>query len=448
LNTPGPAVLHASAPLPPEFTLGGLASPELALLALVALLLAGFFAVLRSALLHSVPSRVLEKAKSEAEEKDLGPLLERAEHLATSASLFEITCQLLFIVLALYSFWQVDLSWGESLGITLAVSVPLLVFASEVLPSALRGEPSDRLLRSALPAFDLLQRPLAPLIFGLEVMRRGVMRIFRIPEPPRSARRLVEGIRDVIEDSEREAELGESEREIIENVFEFYDVDVAEVMTPRTELTAVDLESGVHEVVRAIAESGHSRIPVFEKNLDMVIGVAYAQEIIQLVSSDALKDSNLRSLLRPVSFVPETKLLSELLSQFRRDKQKMAVVLDEYGGTAGLVTIGDILAELVGEMPEELGDSAPALINRLPDGRIEVQASIRIGELNEELALELPEEEDYETLAGFVLAELGRFPKSGEGFLRDGIEFTVTEANDRRVLKVVVDKREKVQEAG
>jgi putative hemolysin len=450
LNTPGPAVLHASATLPFENTLGALESTELALLASLALLLTGFFAVLRSALLHSVPSRVLEKAKNEAEEKDLRPLLERAEALATSASLFEITCQILFIfiVLALPTYWQGESSWWESLGFTLAISVPLLVFASEVLPSALRGEPSDRLLRSALPGFDLLQRPLMPLNFGLDVMRRGVMRVFRIPEPPRSARRIVEGIRDVIEESEREADLGESEREIIENVVEFYDVDVAEVMTPRTELTAVDLDSGVHEVVRAIAESGHSRIPVFEQNLDMVIGVAYAQEIIQLVSSGELTDSNLRSLLRPVSFVPETKLLSELLADFRRDKQKMAVVLDEYGGTAGLVTIGDIMAELVGDMPEELGDSAPQLIHSLPDGRVEVQASIRVSEVNEELELEIPEEEDYETLAGFVLSELGRFPKNGEGFHRGGIEFTVSEANDRRVLKVVVNKQAKVQEAG
>lgn len=445
MNIPGLAALEAAA-VPRAEPLGALESLELVLLALVALLLTGFFAVLRSALLHSVPSRVLDKAKNEREKRDLRPLLDRAEPLATSASIFEITFQILFIVLSLSSI-QRELTWWATMGLALAICVPLLVFASEVLPSALRGETSDRLLRSVLPAFDLMQRPLAAVILSLEAMRRGVMRLFRIPEPPRAARRIVEDLRDVIEDSEREGDLHESEKEIIENVVEFYDVDVAEVMTPRTELTAVSLEAGVHEVVRAIAESGHSRIPVFEKNLDTVIGVAYAHEIIQLLSQGKLEESSLRKLLRPVSFVPETKLVSELLTDFRRDKLKVAVVLDEYGGTAGLVTIGDLVAELVGDMPEELGDTAPEPVRSLPDGRVEVQASIRVSEFNEELGLELPEEEDYETLAGFILSELGRFPKNGERLAWRGVTFTVTEANDRRVLVVVVQKQEQVQEA-
>jgi len=200
----------------------------------------------------------------------------------------------------------------------------------------------------------------------------------------------------------------------------------------------VELQDGVPAVVRSIAETGHTRIPVYDKSLDRIVGVAYAQHILQAIVLGEMGNRDLGSLLRPVPFVPETKLASELLSEFRRDQQKIAVVLDEYGGTAGLVTMGDIVTELVGEMPGELGRMPPAPISRLPDGRVEILGTTRVSEVNEELGLRLPEEEDYETIAGFVLAELGRFPHEGERFERDGAVFQVTEASDRRVNKVEV----------
>lgn len=413
-----------------------LASPLVSLAAvLIALTLIGAFAVLRSALLHSVPARVLEGAHGALERDRLRPLLERADELATAASLFEFAFQILFLVLVLATAGGTRTGWPD-LGFAVLVSVPLLVLASEVVPSALRGDPSDALLRRTLPTFDVLQRPLAGVTFLLEGARLVVMKAFRIPERSRGARRIVEDLRDVIEDSTRESELRESEREIIENVVEFHDVHVAEVMTPRTELTAVEISSGVKEAVRAIAETGHSRVLVYEDDLDAIIGVAYAQEILALVARGELEQADLRRLLRPVRFVPETKRLSEVLDEFRRDKLKMAVVVDEYGGTSGVVTLGDVVKELVGGMREELGEARGDPIRRHADGTVEIDASARVSMVNDELDLELPDEEDFETLAGFVLAELGHFPRRGEAFLWNGVLFTVTEASDRRVFKV------------
>jgi CBS domain containing-hemolysin-like protein len=408
------------------------------LLLIGALLATSFFAVLRSALLHSVPARVLEHSAEEPRRR-LAPLLERAEALAISASIFEITFQALFLVGVLR---LIDALEWLSLAIAILVSVPLLVFASESLPMALRGDRSDALLRAVLPTFDFVQKPLAALIYGMEALQRGVMRLFRIPEKPRSARRIVEVLRDVIEESDIEGELHETERELIENVVEFHDVDVAEVMTPRTELSAVEVESGVQAVIGVIAETGHTRIPVYASSLDSILGLAYAQDVIELVSRDALEACDLRGILRPVSFVPETKRVTELLTEFRRDKQKTAVVVDEYGGTAGLVSMGDIVAEIVGDMRQELGEDAPAQIRRLEDGTVEILAGMRVSEVNEELELDLPEEEDYETLAGFVLSEFGRFPKRDESFVKNEIEFQVVEASDRRVLVVRVRRLE------
>jgi len=410
-------------------------------LALGALALTSLFGLLRSALLHSVPSRVLERTRSEPRRKRLRPLLERAESLATSASVYWITAQILFVVFV----WVLvgELLGGEglspsSMGLALLITVPLLVFAGELLPAALRGERSDRFLSRALVAFDLAQRPLAALIVGIESARTLSMRLLRIQPRPSSAREIVEGLRAVIEESERDEDLAESEREIIENALGFHDLDVAQVMTPRTEIRAVELSDGVQEVVRVIAETGHTRIPVYDKSLDRIVGVAYAQEILQTIARGETASRDLGSLLRPVLFVPETKLASELLSEFRHRHQKIAVVLDEYGGTSGLVTMGDIVIELVGDMPGELGQREPEPITRLSETRYEVRGTTHVSDVNEELELDLPEEEDFETLAGFVLSEFGRFPKKGETFERDGLTFIVLEATDRRVIRVEI----------
>lgn len=407
------------------------------LLAAGALVLAGFFAVLRSALLHSVTARILERARSEGARRRLGLLLPRAEDLATSAAILEITSQILFIVLVL-ALRDESAAQLTSLAIAVVVSVPLLVFAGEVVPSMLRGDRSDTLLLRVLPLFAVLQTPLAALIYALDASRRAIMRLFRISEPPASARQIVEDLRDVIEDSERAEGLDESEREMIENVVEFYDVDVAEVMTPRTDLRAIEVEAGIEKVIALIAECGHTRIPVYDENLDAIIGIAYAREIIQLVAYDRLRDASLRDLVRPVTFVPETKLVSVLLNDFRRHRQKVAVVIDEYGGTAGIVTMGDILEELVGEIPEDLEEKVPDPIRRLPDGIWEILGNTHVSDVNEELELDLPEDEDFETVAGFVLARLGHLPKPGESFFDEKVEFRVADASDRRVLLVHV----------
>lgn len=420
------------------------------LLAIGALALTSLFGWLRAALLHSVPSRVLELARGEARRVRLRPLLERAESLATSASVLWITSQILFVVFVWVLVGEVLGGEGlssSSMGLSLVSTVPLLVVAGELLPAALRGERSDRFLARALPVFEWLQRPFGALILGLEALVRLLTRMLGLQARHASTREIVEGLRAVIEDSEREEDLAESEREIIENALGFHDVDVAQVMTPRTEIAAVEVSDGVQEVVRVIAETGHSRIPVYDQSLDRIVGVAYAQEILQAIAKGEMGVRDLGSLLRTVLFVPETKLASELLAEFRRKHQKVAVVLDEYGGTSGLVTMGDIVTELVGEMPGELGHKEPAPLTRLADGHYEVLGTTRVSDLNGELGLELPEDEDFETLAGFVLAEFGRFPRKGEGFERDGVAFAVSEATDRRVIKVEL-RLPKPQEVG
>ena len=437
LNVLIAAVLPPVDPPPPVLDLASFGWSGV-LFGLTALVVSGFFATLRLALRQSHAPRILAAAPERRRER-LAKLLDRADPLATSASVLSIIFRLLFFLQLLRMFSGEEQSWLD-LTLTLVVAVPLHWLAIEGLPLVLAKRYGDGLLQSSLGAFSVLQWPFSFLSHGLEGLRSAFVRIVGMQDNSKVERQIVEGLRDVIAESEIDEDLDETERELIGNVMEFGDVDVAAVMTPRTEVVAVEVSASLLDAARALAASGHSRIPVFEQNLDTIVGTFSARDVIQVLAAGELAGSELRALVRPAYFVPETKPVSELLTEFRRTKNKIAIVLDEYGGTAGLVTIGDVLAEIVGEIPDESDLDEPHPFRRLSDGRTEIDATLHVSEVNEELGLQLPEAEDYETLAGFVLARLGRFPEQGEVFEHDGFEFQVTEASDRRVLKVCVQR--------
>ena len=405
----------------------------------VGLLLCSFaFALLRSSLQFSRTARVGSLARSEDERQRIESLLENVERLSSSASLLKVCCELLFVALVLGMMTgDGGMQWGALLG-SVAIAGPALLFIAEFLPGAFARRYGDQLLLKVLPSFDVVQRPLQLIILVLDGLNSAIQRMLGVESETAETREIVEGLREVIEDSERRDDLNATERELIENVIEFSDVDVAEIMTPRTEIHGVDLEDGLREVIQVAASEGHSSIPVFEDNLDNIIGYVSARGIVQWLADGELESSNFRKNLRPVYFVPETKRVTDLLTEFRRGKRKMAIVLDEYGGTAGMVTLGDILREIVGDVGDEYDRDDPEPVHFTAPGVALIEASLRIPELNEAMELELSEEEDYETLGGFVLAEFGRFPRVGESFERGGTRYEVTDATDRRVLRVEV----------
>ncbi len=212
-------------------------------------------------------------------------------------------------------------------------------------------------------------------------------------------------------------------------------------MTPRTEIEAVDKDATLSDAIRVFASTGFSRIPVYDDSVDTIIGTLTALEAAKAVVDDRVDTTAIVDVMRPPLLVPETQPVPELLSAFRAERQKMAIVVDEYGGTAGLVTLADVMAEIVGHVQDEFeAEDTPYL--RVDDNRVEADASLHVSEVNEELDLDIPEEEDFETLAGFVLAEFGRFPVPGESFTHDSVEYTVSDASDRRILRVVVARAE------
>lgn len=415
-----------------------------------ALLAAGLFATLRAALEQCSPLHVLEEV---AKGKLLTPvqterrarleaILRESPRLTTTAGVLEAVALLAFVALLLHAVGFPGASAdgaGLLTALTLAVAVPFVLVFTRLLPGAIVRAHGEALLAAGLPTFMAAAWLLYPIAWPLDAMRRAIQRVFGLEEVGAATRILVEDFRDVIEETGLEQALPESGLELIENVMDFHDVDVAAVMTPRTEIEALDVGAGVGALFDLMNASSRSRIPLFEETIDSVVGWVSARDVVRATQAGPLEEISLRELARPVKFVPETKQIPELLEEFRRERFKLAIVLDEYGGTAGLVTLGDVMTELVGKIHDEydVGNEAPTIVPLGP-ALYAVQGAEHVSDVNEALGLELPEEDDYETLAGFLLARLGRFPGVGETIAIEGSSYTIAEATDRRILLVHV----------
>ena len=243
-----------------------------------------------------------------------------------------------------------------------------------------------------------------------------------------------------IEHSQREGGIPAEAAEMLENVVEFRTTDVGEIMTPRTDVEGIELTDDLQEIRKFVLECGRSRIPVYTENIDHILGILYVKDLVAFFGADA-NGFNLRNIVRQPIVVPDTKPVQELLVDFQQSEVHMAVVIDEYGGTAGIVTIEDVIEEIVGEIRDEHDDAAadvPKLV-KINDGLIEVDGRYNIDDLNDELSLQLPEDEEYDTLAGFVLAQLGHVPVIGEVLDMKEIRFKTLEASATQIKRLSIE---------
>jgi putative hemolysin len=230
----------------------------------------------------------------------------------------------------------------------------------------------------------------------------------------------------------------EVEHELIEGVFEFTDTAAREIMIPRVRIQALEIDTPPDEVIHKMGDNGHSRVPVYRGDLDHVVGVLYFKDLIRVISEE--RAWTLRSLLHPPLFVPETVQISRLLRTLQQRRLNMAMVVDEHGGVAGLVTVEDLLEQLVGEIADEDEPMPDAQIVQLPDGSLVIQGSMSLWDLHERFDLPVEASADYQTLAGFLLARLGRVPQGGETVVEHGYRFTVVDMDGPRVVRVKVER--------
>ena len=259
---------------------------------------------------------------------------------------------------------------------------------------------------------------------------------------------LADEIRSAVENGESEEPLEEAHRDMIQSIVEFRDVEVREIMTPRTEVVGVEIDTSPGNARRLVVEEGHTRLPVYEKDLDNVVGILNAKDLIGRIGRPGWESAELKDIMRKARYIPETKKIDELFEELRVQKTHMAVVLDEYGGTAGVVTIEDILEEIVGEIEDEYDGETRDPIEHVDEDTIELDAKVRVGELNDILPLDIPEDDDFDTIGGFVFAHLGRIPRVGERFEYGSAEITVLDANERRINRLRLSRRRETGDGG
>ena len=246
-----------------------------------------------------------------------------------------------------------------------------------------------------------------------------------------------EDIKALIETGEEQGVLDIGERDMIHSVFALGEKQVHEVMVPRTDIVAIDVNTPPQQVLEHVVSAGHSRIPVYEGSADQIIGVLYVKDLFFRLARGET-DVTVRPFLRPAQFVPETKKVDELLRDMQKDKVHIAIVVDEYGGTAGLVTIEDLVEEIVGEIRDEY-DVERELVLPVSDHEAVMDARVPFSEVQETFGIEPPDgAAEFDTLGGFVTHELGRLPKAGETLQRDGVTFVVESVEGRRVGRVRV----------
>ena len=327
-----------------------------------------------------------------------------------------------------------------SIGMLLLFVAVFILLCEHVLPVLIVRRNPERMLEVLLPPFDFLARAVRPLTNSLtrlilEPRRDGNG---HAPAPDTAIGEVVQA------QSQNEAEQGlieEEGRKLLQSIVDFGDTLVREVMTPRPDMVAISGDATLAEVRELFQEQEYSRIPVYGENLDNILGLLYVKDLIRLDGAmpGAHLQTDLPQLLRPATFVPETKRVADLLKEFQHKQTQIAIVVDEYGGTAGLATIEDLLEEIVGEIRDEY-DVETEPVTEEPDGSFVFSGKVNFDEVRDRLDVEV-EPEGFETVGGYVLTRVGRVPAVGERFELDGMDVEVLEAERRRIHRVRFKRR-------
>ncbi|WP_336362406.1 hemolysin family protein [Halalkalicoccus salilacus] len=321
---------------------------------------------------------------------------------------------------------------------TLGITAVVLLFG-ESAPKSYAVEHADSWARRIARPLKLAEYAMYPLIVLFDYLTRQINRLTGSTGGAiETAYVTRDEIQDLIETGEREGVIEEDEHEMLQRIFRFTDTIAKEVMTPRLDMTAVPIDTSIDEAIETSIQSGHERLPVYEGNLDNVIGIVTIQDLVR-ESQYGEREVSLSDLTTPTLHVPESKNVDELLAEMREDRLNMVVVIDEFGTTEGLVTMEDLVEEVVGEILEG-GEEEP--IEHLDENTVRVRGEVNIHEVNEVLGIELPEGEEFETIAGFIFNRAGRLVEEGETIAYDSVEITVERVENTRIMRARVERRE------
>lgn len=334
----------------------------------------------------------------------------------------------------------ISLFGSRGIGIAIGLMTFLILVVGEITPKGFAVKNPERMALTFARPMYFVTKVLSPIAVGLTGVTKGLIRLTggNLEQSPFLTEEEFKTLLAIVEE---EGSLEQEERERIFKVFEFSDTIAKEVMTPRVDMVGLDMEASLKEAKDIVVSTGFSRVPVYEENIDHIVGILYAKDLLQY-QDDC--NHNLQDLLRNPYFIPETKKVDELLTEMQKSKIHLAIVVDEYGGTAGMVTIEDLLEEIVGEIFDEY-DVTNIRIRKIDDQTVMLDGMVPIDEVNDLMGINLPED-GFETIGGFILDQLGRIPAEGERITFDAVDFIVFKTDGVRIMKVKA--RKLIQEKG
>ncbi len=336
---------------------------------------------------------------------------------------------------------RIGISSGWRLWLTLLISLVLsvvLLIIAEVTPKTLAIANAERWALAAAGPVDRVATFLSPILWAVTIISRGLTggRAARAPYLTE------EELLTVLHVSEEQGVIEEQEHQMIHGIIEIGDKTVREVMVPRTDIVAVERGTSLRDIAKLFKEHRHTRVPVYERDIDHVIGLIHTKDLLLFYTLSTSQKFDMDRVLRPIQFTPEQKKVDELLNEMRVKKQHMAIVVDEYGGTAGLVTLEDLLEEIVGEIRDEYDTSEEDQLVIISDREARVDAGFPLEELNERLHLGIEESGDYDSVGGYVHSMLGKIAEAGDSFQAGRARFSVEKVTGRRIETIRVTSEE------
>ncbi len=396
-----------------------------------------FFALVSYSLRAYRRVQLEETFNGSAGKKRIEALERNLTSLRLTASLCRALANCVLMAAMVYLFDAPDRGWGRLAAAVGAAAAVVAIFGVAV-PHAWAAHAGDKVLTATLGTLQVLRYALFPVAVVMEAFDLPIRRLAGVhDEPEENGQAAKQEILQAASDGRAEGAVDADEVEMIESVMEFGDTEAGEIMTPRTDIFALPVDTPWRQAAAKIVAAGHTRVPIYKGDIDNIVGILYAKDLLKCAAADDAP--HLKDIMRKCYYVPETKLLDDLLREFKARKVHLTVLLDEYGGTAGIVTVEDVIEEIVGDISDEYDPAAPALMKRIDETTAEIDGRMHIDDLNDALKLDIPEDEDYDTAAGLVFSELGHIPTAGEELTAFGAKFTILAADERKITCLRVE---------
>ena len=396
-----------------------------------------FFSTLTYSLRDFARPRLQEQMERRGNETLFDRIADHAADLIFVTAIGRLFANILVLIFLLRLFNETHHALWLQYLYGVVVTAIITLFVSVAIPNAAAKYASEACIATCAGFLNGARVAMSPVTKIMHVIDDVIRRAAGAHDTPQPEQ-LEEEILSVVEEGEKEGIVDVQEREMIESVIAFRDTTASQIMTNRPEIIAIEAPVRIDQVKDLVERSGHSRIPVYQDNIDHIIGILFARDLLKYIGLP-LEKFEIRPHLKTPLFVPESKPLRDLLKDFRLQKIHLAIVQDEYGGTAGLVTIDDILEELVGDIADEHERSEPAMLQRINDQTWEADARVYIDELNRAIGLSIPDDVGFDTLGGFLTTTMGRIPPAGATLDHEGVKYTVLDAEPQRVNRVRIE---------